>query len=65
MQIRATVIKLLLHYLPHELLTHIANELIVQSDHFETVGAPRRAKYAKAQAVALRKAAQDLDAIPY
>lgn len=65
MLIRATIIKLLLHYLPQDLLTHIANELIVQSDHFETVGAPRRAKYAKAQAVAVRKAAQDLVEIPY
>lgn len=40
MQIRATIIKLLTHYTPEELVRHIAGELQQQAAHYQTVGAP-------------------------
>lgn len=65
MQIRATIIKLLTQYVPDQLCKHIALELDNQAAHYQTVGAPRRAAYARAQAEVMRETAKKLDTLPY
>jgi hypothetical protein len=65
MQIRATIIKLLLHYTPDELLGHIANEIENQSFSYANAGAPLKTFYLRAQVASLREAAVKLRAIPY
>ncbi len=65
MQIRATVIKLLSHYTPEELMRHIAGELQQQAAHYKTVGAPLRAAYIEDEALVLHNAALELRALPY
>lgn len=65
MQIRATIIKLLLAYQPPDLLSHIANEMEQQAAHYETVGAPKKAAYLIRQVEVLRDAVYSLDALKY
>ncbi len=65
MNVGQAVIKLLLHYLPYEILVHIANELDQRANHLHVVGALRGEAYTRAQADGLRKAAKTLQAIPY
>ncbi len=65
MNVRQSIIKLLVHYLPHEFLRHIANELEQQATHFLTVGAPIRYDYMNRQALVIRAAACELERMPY
>ncbi len=65
MNIQATIIKLLLHYLPEQLLGHIANELKQQAAHYEIVDAPLRADYIRRQAAIILSATNELTALPY
>jgi hypothetical protein len=65
MQIVATIKKLLRVYPPDELLGHIANELEQEAAHYETVGAPMKAKYTRALVAELRMSAERLEDIQY
>jgi hypothetical protein len=65
MQIRATIIKLLSHYQPEEILRHMASELDEQANHYKTVGAPMRAGYFAKEAEALRECAKAIDKMTY
>lgn len=65
MQIKATIKKLLSQYTPEQLVRHIAFEVEEQGNHYQTVGAPIRADYARRQVVSLREAAKALDTLPY
>jgi hypothetical protein len=65
MQIRSTIIKLLLHYTPDELLGHIAHEIEQQAVSYANAGAPMRAFYLRAQVASLREAAAKVREIPY
>lgn len=65
MQIVATIRKLLTAYTVEQILGHFANELDVCAAHFETVGAPRRAAYLRAEAEALREIKAKIARLPY
>lgn len=65
MQIVATIKKLLRSYDISDLVGHIAHELDDQAAHFETVGAPRRAAYLRAEAEALREVKAKIASIQY
>lgn len=59
-QTRSTLKKLLLKFTTAELLQRIAGELVLEANHYRTIGAPMKAAATDAEVAVLREAYEKL-----